>query len=104
MVVSLLALLASLTFAGAIAINMHRQFSDTLRKIAGMNGDLTQRLATPGKDELSSLNRAYNTMLESIQHIVQEIKQGAVVCPMPAAVLRWEIRIWLNVQMNRLHQ
>jgi len=79
MVVSLFALLASLTFAGAIAINMHRQFSDTLRKIAGMNGDLTQRLATPGKDELSSLNRAYNTMLESIQHIVQEIKQGAVV-------------------------
>ncbi|HHG9064237.1 TPA: methyl-accepting chemotaxis protein [Citrobacter freundii] len=79
MVVSLLALLASLTFAGAIAINMHRQFSDTLRKIAGMNGDLTQRLATPGKDELSSLNRAYNTMLESIQHIVQEIKQGSVV-------------------------
>ncbi|MGK3361162.1 methyl-accepting chemotaxis protein [Citrobacter portucalensis] len=79
MAVSLLALLASLTFAGAIAINMHRQFSDTLRKIAGMNGDLTQRLATPGKDELSSLNRAYNTMLESIQHIVQEIKQGSVV-------------------------
>lgn len=79
MAVSLLALPASLTFAGAIAINMHRQFSDTLRKIAGMNGDLTQRLATPGKDELSSLNRAYNTMLESIQHIVQEIKQGSVV-------------------------
>ncbi|POT31607.1 methyl-accepting chemotaxis protein [Citrobacter braakii] len=79
MIVSLLALLASLAFAGAIAINMHRQFSDTLRKIAGMNGDLTQRLATPGKDELSSLNRAYNTMLESIQHIVQEIKQGSVV-------------------------
>ncbi|MEB5754578.1 nitrate- and nitrite sensing domain-containing protein [Citrobacter cronae] len=79
MAVSLLALLASLAFAGAIALNMHRQFSDTLNKIAGMNGDLTQRLATPGKDELSSLNRAYNTMLENIQHIVQEIKQGSLV-------------------------
>ncbi|MBJ9292897.1 nitrate- and nitrite sensing domain-containing protein [Citrobacter werkmanii] len=79
MVVSLLALLASLAFAGAIALNMHRQFSDTLSKIAGMNGDLTQRLATPGKDELSSLNRAYNTMLENIQHIVREIKQGSLV-------------------------
>ena len=79
MAVSLLALLASLAFAGAIALNMHRQFSDTLSKIAGMNGDLTQRLATPGKDELSSLNRAYNTMLENIQHIVQEIKQGSLV-------------------------
>lgn len=79
MAVSLLALLASLAFAGAIALNMHRQFSDTLNKIAGMNGDLTQRLATPGKDEFSSLNRAYNTMLENIQHIVQEIKQGSLV-------------------------
>lgn len=79
MAVSLLALLASLAFAGAIALNMHRQFSDTLNKIAGMNGDLTQRLATSGKDELSSLNRAYNTMLENIQHIVQEIKQGSLV-------------------------
>ncbi|HAT7569066.1 TPA: HAMP domain-containing protein [Citrobacter werkmanii] len=79
MAVSLLALLASLAFAGAIALNMHRQFSDTLSKIAGMNGDLTQRLATPGKDELSSLNSAYNTMLENIQHIVQEIKQGSLV-------------------------
>ena len=79
MAVSLLALLASLAFAGAIALNMHRQFSDTLNKIAGMKGDLTQRLATPGKDELSSLNRAYNTMLENIQHIVQEIKQGSLV-------------------------
>lgn len=79
MVVSLLALLASLAFAGAIALNMHRQFSDTLSKIAGMNGDLTQRLATPGKDELSTLNRAYNMMLENIQHIVQEIKQGSLV-------------------------
>ncbi|WP_204562863.1 methyl-accepting chemotaxis protein [Citrobacter cronae] len=79
MAVSLLALLASLAFAGAIALNMHPQFSDTLNKIAGMNGDLTQRLATSGKDELSSLNRAYNTMLENIQHIVQEIKQGSLV-------------------------
>lgn len=92
MIVSLLALTASLAFAGAIAINMHRQFSDTLRKIAGMNGDLTQRLATPGKDELSSLNRAYNTMLESIQHIVQRLNKAPWFYPMPAAVLRRVIR------------
>ncbi|TRP21429.1 chemotaxis protein, partial [Salmonella enterica subsp. enterica serovar Panama] len=44
-----------------------------------MDGDLTRRLDVPGSDELSALNRAYNQAIENIQHIVQEIKSGAVV-------------------------
>lgn len=49
MAVSLLALLASLTFAGAIAINMHRQFSDTLRKIGGYEWRSDSTSGDPGQ-------------------------------------------------------
>jgi methyl-accepting chemotaxis protein len=44
-----------------------------------MDGDLTRRLDVPGSDELSALNRAYNQAIENIQHIVQEIKSGALI-------------------------
>lgn len=77
--ISLVALLVALIFAVMVARSIHLQLSGTLKTIAEMDGDLTRRLAVPGSDELSALNRAYNQSIESIQHIVLEIKSGAQV-------------------------
>ena len=77
--ISLIALLIAIAFAVMVARSIQRQLDGTLRSIAEMDGDLTRRLDVPGSDELSALNRAYNQSIESIQHIVQEIKSGAVV-------------------------
>ncbi|WP_130100047.1 methyl-accepting chemotaxis protein [Siccibacter turicensis] len=77
--ISLLSLLIALGFAVVVARSIHVQLTGTLKAIHEMDGDLTRRLDVPGSDELSALNRAYNQSIESIQHIVQEIKSGAVV-------------------------
>ena len=49
--------------------------------VTGMSGLIggVLRRHLDGTYELSALNRAYNQAIESIQHIVQEIKSGAVV-------------------------
>lgn len=104
MIVSLLALLASLAFAGAIAINMHRQFSDTLRKIAGMNGDLTQRLATRGKMSFPHLIAPITRCWKVFSISSRRLNKAPWFYPMPAAVLRRVIRTWPNARMNRQHQ
>jgi len=77
--ISLIALLIAIAFAVMVARSIQQQLNNTLKTIAEMDGDLTRRLEVPGSDELSALNRAYNQAIESIQHIVQEIKSGAVV-------------------------
>ena len=77
--ISLIALLIAIAFAVMVARSIQQQLNGTLKTIAEMDGDLTRRLEVPGSDELSALNRAYNQAIENIQHIVQEIKSGAVV-------------------------
>ncbi|MBJ3480411.1 methyl-accepting chemotaxis protein, partial [Salmonella enterica subsp. enterica serovar Typhimurium] len=79
LVISLVALLIAIAFAVMVARSIQQQLNGTLKTIAEMDGDLTRRLDVPGSDELSALNRAYNQAIENIQHIVQEIKSGAVV-------------------------
>lgn len=79
LLISLSALIIALGIAIVVARSIHRQLQATLREIAEMEGDLTRRLTVPGTDELSALNRAYNHAIESIQHIVSEIKSGATV-------------------------
>jgi methyl-accepting chemotaxis protein len=59
--------------------SIQQQLTNTLKTINEMDGDLTRRLDVPGSDELSALNRAYNQAIENIQHIVQEIKSGALI-------------------------
>lgn len=78
-VISLAALIVALVSAVLVARSIHRQLHHSLATIEGMEGDLTQRLDVPGSDELSLLNRAYNQAIESIEHIVSEIKHGAGV-------------------------
>ncbi|SFE91531.1 Methyl-accepting chemotaxis protein [Phytobacter palmae] len=77
--ISLVALLIAIAFAVMVVRSIQQQLNKTLQTINEMDGDLTRRLDVPGSDELSALNRAYNQAIENIQHIVQEIKSGAVI-------------------------
>lgn len=77
--ISLIALVVATIFAVMVAHSIQQQLNKTLKNIAEMDGDLTRRLDVPGSDELSRLNYAYNQAIENIQHIVQEIKSGAIV-------------------------
>ncbi|MDC0726259.1 nitrate- and nitrite sensing domain-containing protein [Phytobacter diazotrophicus] len=77
--ISLVALLIAIAFAMMVVRSIQQQLTNTLKTINEMDGDLTRRLDVPGSDELSALNRAYNQAIENIQHIVQEIKSGALI-------------------------
>lgn len=77
--ISLIALLIAIAFAMIVVRSIQQQLTNTLKTINEMDGDLTRRLDVPGSDELSALNRAYNQAIENIQHIVQEIKSGALI-------------------------
>ena len=77
--ISLIALLITIAFAMIVVRSIQQQLTNTLKTINEMDGDLTRRLDVPGSDELSALNRAYNQAIENIQHIVQEIKSGALI-------------------------
>ncbi|WP_234286743.1 MULTISPECIES: methyl-accepting chemotaxis protein [Halomonadaceae] len=48
-----------------------------LGQIEARGGDLTQRLAEPGSDELSQLYRAFNTSTADMEALVAAIQQGA---------------------------
>ncbi|MFQ3788007.1 methyl-accepting chemotaxis protein [Halomonas sp. A29] len=48
-----------------------------LAQIEARGGDLTQRLAEPGSDELSQLYRAFNASTASMEALVASIQQGA---------------------------
>lgn len=77
--ISLIALLITIAFAMIVVRSIQQQLTNTLKTINEMDSDLTRRLDVPGSDELSALNRAYNQAIENIQHIVQEIKSGALI-------------------------
>ncbi|MCK0460765.1 methyl-accepting chemotaxis protein, partial [Salmonella enterica] len=79
LVISLVALLIAISFAVMLSRSIQQLLNGTLKTISEMEGDLTRRLDVPGSEELSALNSAYNQEIENIQHIVQEIKSGAVV-------------------------
>jgi|GEM_PF-563483 len=48
------------------------------RNLASANGDLTQRLQVPGKDEISQLAEAINCFIVKIDNMVSEIKKSVV--------------------------
>lgn len=75
LVAELLATGLGIGLAVLIMRSIRAQLKSTLRTIAEMDGDLTRRLAVPGRDELSQLNRAYNQSLDNIANMVSTIKQ-----------------------------
>ncbi|MGS2719407.1 methyl-accepting chemotaxis protein [Paraglaciecola aestuariivivens] len=52
--------------------------ADGLRDIAKGKGDLTRRLDVTGKDEISQLAQWFNQFLDSIEHLVVDIKTRAI--------------------------
>lgn len=101
--ISLIALLIAIAFAMIVVRSIQQQLTNTLKTINEMDGDLTRRLDVPGSDELSALNRAYNQAIENIQHIVQEIKSGALILSNASSDITDGNGIWLSVPMSRLH-
>ncbi|GAB2803262.1 methyl-accepting chemotaxis protein [Halomonas shantousis] len=70
---SLAILLAILIVRGIVLPLKH-----TLEAISRRGGDLTQRLAVPGSDELSQLYQVFNLSTTDTEHLVGNIRQSAL--------------------------
>ncbi|UYG02757.1 methyl-accepting chemotaxis protein [Halomonas sp. LR3S48] len=72
-----LAILVAVLLSIALVRSMVRPLRLALAQIEVRGGDLTQRLAEPGSDELSQLYRAFNASTASMEALVASIQQGA---------------------------
>lgn len=54
-----------------------KEVSDAMTNISSGEGDLTQRLPSKGKDEISGIALSFNTFVEQIQNIILESKDAA---------------------------
>ncbi len=76
-VMSLLGILAAVGLSVAIVRSIVRPLRAALTSIKTRDGDLTQRLAVPGSDELSQLYAAFNESTSHMEALVASIQQGA---------------------------
>ncbi|GGP56807.1 methyl-accepting chemotaxis protein [Shewanella saliphila] len=60
---------------------------DKLNEIAHGNGDLTGRLQTQGKDELAELGDAFNQFMDTLQPIIDKVKNSSVAVQQAAKSL-----------------
>ncbi|MCP1366876.1 methyl-accepting chemotaxis protein, partial [Halomonas sp. BBD48] len=71
---SLLTLVVTVSIVRAIIIPLKR----TLHEITTRGGDLTQRLAVPGSDELSQLYQAFNKATDDTERLITNIRRSAL--------------------------
>ncbi|QEA38207.1 HAMP domain-containing protein [Pistricoccus aurantiacus] len=76
-VIAVIAIGLSVLLAVWIVRGIVGSLKATLHQIDQRGGDLTQRLAVPGTDELSSLYRAFNDSTASTEMLVANIKKSA---------------------------
>ncbi len=79
-IAAVVALLVALGAAGLITASIGgplRQLRERLREIAHGDGDLTVRLDTVGRDELSEISGLFNTFVEQIAGTVREVNDSA---------------------------
>ncbi len=77
--IALAVLVVMLIFATLIARSIIRPISQTaeaLRDISSGDGDLTVRLNTDGRDEVSAMTTHFNTFVQKIEDLVTEIKEA----------------------------
>ncbi|MGP9798203.1 methyl-accepting chemotaxis protein [Halomonas sp. 86] len=74
---SLAAALLAVLLSVLIVRSIVRPLKIALENIQARGGDLTQRLAIPGSDELSQLYLAFNESTAKTEELVASIKQGA---------------------------
>lgn len=78
LVLSLAAAVLAILLAVFIVRSIARPLNVALENIQARGGDLTQRLAVPGSDELSQLYLAFNESTIKTEELVASIKQGAL--------------------------
>ncbi|MGY6566864.1 MAG: methyl-accepting chemotaxis protein [Halomonadaceae bacterium] len=71
------AILVSVVLSILLVRSMVVPLRRALAQIESRGGDLTQRLAVPGSDELSRLYAAFNHSTDSMEALVASIQQGA---------------------------
>lgn len=71
-VVVILSLIIGL-FVGRTVTGPIRKATDTMSAIANGDGDLTQRLPSDGRDELSELGTQFNAFVSKIQETIREV-------------------------------
>ncbi|MBA2778351.1 nitrate- and nitrite sensing domain-containing protein [Halomonas kenyensis] len=74
---ALLSILVSVVLSVLLVRNIVVPLRNALDLIRTRDGDLTQRLAEPGSDELSRLYAAFNESTASMESLVASIQQGA---------------------------
>lgn len=79
LIICLAAFITSALVAWIVIRTINLQLRSTINIIENMDGDLTQRLAVRGTDEISVLNKFYNQSIENIQSMVREIKNNAAI-------------------------
>ncbi|MGP9634635.1 methyl-accepting chemotaxis protein [Halomonas sp. AOP43-A1-21] len=77
LIFSLAAAILAILLAVLIVRSIARPLQVALENIQTRGGDLTQRLAVPGSDELSMLYHAFNESTLKTEELVASIKQGA---------------------------
>lgn len=77
LVFSLAAAILAIALSVLIVRSIARPLQIALKNVQTRGGDLTQRLAVPGSDELSQLYQAFNESTSKTEELVAGIKQGA---------------------------
>ncbi|TDV98469.1 methyl-accepting chemotaxis protein [Halomonas alkaliantarctica] len=77
LVLSLAAAILAIVLSVLIVRSIARPLQIALKNVQTRGGDLTQRLAVPGSDELSQLYQAFNESTSKTEELVAGIKQGA---------------------------
>lgn len=77
LVFSLAAAILAIVLSVLIVRSIARPLQIALKNVQTRGGDLTQRLAVPGSDELSQLYQAFNESTSKTEELVAGIKQGA---------------------------
>ncbi|MEL7965199.1 nitrate- and nitrite sensing domain-containing protein [Vreelandella neptunia] len=77
LVLSLAAAILAIALSVLIVRSIARPLQIALKNVQTRGGDLTQRLAVPGSDELSQLYQAFNESTIKTEELVAGIKQGA---------------------------
>lgn len=75
-VVILLVMLVMGTLIGRSIIRPIKETADAMKDISSGDGDLTVRLSTEGKDEITELTSHFNVFVTKIEDLVGDIKQS----------------------------
>ncbi len=81
------ALVVVLVLAALLSVLLRRMMAlrDAMTNIGSGNGDLTQRLAADGKDELAAIGAGYNRFVEKIHDVLAQVRSNAELVALASA-------------------